>query len=114
ERAPNRDPFLVPNTAAQVLGIREETGRSLVQTLCAHLREHQLLVILDNCEHLLGACASLADALLSAVPGLRILATSREGLHIPGEQTYPVLPLPVPERKADVGTLLRSEAVQLF
>src|SRR5436190_7330525 len=112
--APIRDPSLVPNVAAQVLGVHEEPGRSITQTLCAHVREHKLLFVLDNCEHLMSACASLADALLQAASQVRILATSREGLHIRGEQTYPVLPLAVPDRKADVETLLRSEAVQLF
>ena len=111
--APIRDPALVPNAVAHVLAIREEPGRPIVQTLCAHLREHKLLVILDNCEHLVNACASLASALIQAVPNLRLLATSREPLRIPGEQTYAVLPLAVP-RRADAETLLRSEAVQLF
>ena len=112
--APIRDPSLVPNVAAQVLGVHEEPGRSITQTLCAHVREHKLLFVLDNCEHLMSACATLADALLQAAPQIRILATSREALHISGEQTYPVLPLAVPDRKADVETVLRSEAVQLF
>ncbi len=112
--APIRDPSLVPNAVAQVLGIHEEPGKPLTQTLGAHIREHKLLVVLDNCEHLVSACANLADALLQAAPQVRILATSREALHIPGEQTYPVLPLAVPDRKAGVEALLRSEAVQLF
>lgn len=112
--APIRDPALVPKVAAQVLGIHEEPGKPLTQTVCAHVKEHKLLLVLDNCEHLVGACASLADALLRHAPEVRIVATSREGLHIRGEQTYPVLPLAVPDRKADVATLLRSDAVQLF
>jgi len=112
--APIRDPSLVPNAAAQALGVREEPGKTLTQTLCAHLRERKLLIILDNCEHLVSACARLVDALLQAVSVIRILATSREALHIHGEQTYPVLPLRVPGRKADAEALLRSEAVQLF
>ena len=112
--APIRDPLLVPSAAAQVLGVHEEPGKPLTQTLCAHVKDHKLLLILDNCEHLVSACASLADALLRGAAGVRILATSREGLHIRGEQTYPVLPLAVPDRKADAEALLRSEAVQLF
>jgi predicted ATPase/class 3 adenylate cyclase len=112
--APIRDPLLVPSAAAQALGIREEPGKTVTQTLCAHLREHKLLIVLDNCEHLVSACADLVDKLLQAAPELRVLATSREALHIRGEQTYPVLPLAVPDRKGDVETLLRSEAVQLF
>ena len=112
--APIRDPSLVASAAAQVLGVREEPGQSLTQTLCAHLKQRKLLLILDNCEHLVSACASLADALLRGAPDVCILATSREALHIRGEQTYPVLPLAAPDRKAGVEGLLRSEAVQLF
>ncbi|HEX8010766.1 MAG TPA: tetratricopeptide repeat protein [Casimicrobiaceae bacterium] len=112
--APLRDESLVPNAAAQVLGIREEPGKPLEQTLCAHLKDHKALLVLDNCEHLVAACAKLADALLQAAPEARILATSREALHIRGEQTYPVLPLAVPDGKAGAETILRSEAVQLF
>jgi len=112
--APIKDRSLVPNVAAQVLGVREEQGKAIAQTLCAHVKEHKLLFILDNCEHLVAACASLAEALLQGAPGVRILATSREALHIRGEQTYPVLPLAAPDRDAGVEALLRSEAVQLF
>jgi predicted ATPase len=112
--APIKDSSLVPNAAAQVLGVHEEPGKPLVQTLCAHVKEHQALLVLDNCEHLIAACASLADALLGHAPQVRIVATSREALRIRGEQTYPVLPLAVPSRNADAESLLRSEAVQLF
>ena len=112
--APIRDPSLVASAAAQVLGVREEPGRSLTQTLCAQLKQRKLLLILDNCEHLVSACASLADALLQSTPDVCILATSREALHIRGEQTYPVLPMAAPDRRAGVEGLLRSEAVQLF
>ena len=112
--APVRDRALVPNEVAQALGIPEEPGRPLTQTLSSHLRDRKLLVVLDNCEHLVSACASIASALLRAVPHLRIIATSREALRIPGEQVYPVHPLPLPDRKANLETLARSEAVQLF
>ncbi len=112
--APIMDPALVPNAAAQVLGVREEPGKALTQTLCAYVKEHKLLLILDNCEHLVAACANLANALLLGAPDVKIVATSREALHIRGEQTYPVLPLAAPDRNAGVEALLRSEAVQLF
>jgi len=112
--APLKDPSLVPNVAAQVLGVREEPGRTITQTLCEHVKDHKLLLVLDNCEHLVSACASLTDALLQVAPDVRIMATSREALHIRGEQTYPVMPLAAPDRKAGVEGLLRSEAVQLF
>src|SRR5215471_1389346 len=112
--APIKDPALVPNAAAQVLGVHDEPGKPLVQTLCAHVKEHKALFVLDNCEHLVAACASLADSLLIQAPQVRIIATSREALRIHGEQTYPVLPLAVPTRNADAESLVRSEAVQLF
>ncbi len=112
--APIRDPSLVASAAAQVLGVREEPGRPLTQTLCAQLKQRKLLLILDNCEHLVSACATLADALLRSTPDISILATSREALHIRGEQTYPVLPMTAPDWKAGFESLLQSEAVQLF
>ena len=74
--APIRDPLLVPSAVAQVLGVHEEPIKSLTQTLCAHIRERKLLLILDNYEHLMDACASLTDSLLRGTPDLRILATS--------------------------------------
>jgi predicted ATPase/Tfp pilus assembly protein PilF len=112
--APIKDPSLVPAVAAQALGVREEAAKPLTQTLCEHIREHKLLFVLDNCEHLVSGCANLAEALLRGAPDVRILATSREALHIRGEQTYQVLPLASPNPKAGVEALLRSEAVQLF
>ena len=112
--APIKDASLVPSAVAQVLGVHEEPGKPLMQTLCAHLKDHKVLLVVDNCEHLVSACASMADAFLRGTTEVRILATSREALHIRGEQTLPVLPLAVPGRNADAETLLRSEAVQLF
>ena len=112
--APITDPSLVPSEAAQVLGVREEPGKPLLQTLTAHLKSRKLLVIVDNCEHLMDACANFANTVLRAVRDVRIIATSREALRVPGEQTYPVFPLPVPGRDATVEILSRSDAVQLF
>jgi len=112
--APIRDESLVPSVTAQVLGVQEEPGRPLTQTLCAHLKARKLVLIFDNCEHLVGAAATLANALLRAVTDVRIIATSREALRVPGEQTYPVFPLAVPDRSASVESLSRSEAVLLF
>jgi predicted ATPase/class 3 adenylate cyclase len=112
--APIKDPSLVPNAVAKVLGVHEEPGKPLTLTLCEYVRQHKLLFVLDNCEHLISACACLADALLRGASKVRILATSREALHIHGEQTYQVMPLKAPDRKAGEENLLRSEAVQLF
>ena len=112
--APIRDPALVVGEAAQVLGVREEPDRPLLQTLLATLKQRRTLLIFDNCEHLIQASADLANAILRAAPQVSILATSREALHVPGEQSYPVLPLPLPERDAGLEALSRSTAVRLF
>jgi len=112
--APVREPELVLHVAAQTLGVREEPGRLLVDTLCTHLRDHQSLFVIDNCEHLIEACAAFTDAVLRRVPRARIIATSREALHIAGEQTYPVLPLAVPDPRTTADVILLSDAVQLF
>ena len=77
-------------------GLREEAGPSLTETLIERLRDRQLLLILDNCEHLIEACAELAHGLLGRCPKLRILATSREVLGVPGEQVWRVPPLALP------------------
>lgn len=110
------DPALVPHTIASVLGVRESLGRSVVETLVDSLRRKSQLVILDNCEHLLPACAQLAEALLRSCPNLCILATSREGLDITGELTYhvPSLSLPDLQRMSSWKTLAEYEAVRLF
>jgi predicted ATPase/class 3 adenylate cyclase len=112
--APIRDPSFVPNEAAHVLSVREEPGKPLTQTLCTHLKSRKALLIFDNCEQVVSACASFANAILRAAPDIRIIASSREALRVPGEQIYPVLPLAVPSPTASVESLSRSEAVQLF
>ena len=112
--SPIRDPALVAGETAQVLGVRDEPDRPLVQTLCAHLKTRRVLLVLDNCEHLLQATADLAHALLRAAPQLRILASSREALRVPGELAYPVLPLPLPGRDEGAQALMQSPAVRLF
>jgi predicted ATPase/class 3 adenylate cyclase len=107
---------LVTQAVASVLGVREEPGRPLGEILLDFLRPKSLLLVLDNCEHLLEAAAQLAEQLLRGCPNLRILATSREGLGIIGEQTYRVPSLSLPDlrelpRPEQLG---RQEAVQLF
>ncbi len=108
------DPALVPASVAQVFGVQERTGVPLTNTLCAHLSSRQSLLLLDNCEHLLDACGWLADAILRAAAQATIIATSREPLHVAGEQTYllPTLSLPDPTASAEV--MGQSEAVELF
>jgi len=87
---------------------------SAVQTLGAHLRDRRLLLVLDNCEHLLDAAGDLVDTLLAAAPGLAVLATSREALGLPGETALPVRPLDVPPDGTGAVEAAGSEAVRLF
>ena len=110
------DAALVPQAVATVLGVREEPGRALTETLTDYLQPRQVLLVLDNCEHLVEACATLADTLLRACPELRVLTTSREVLRVNGEQEYPVPPLalPDPDQPPTVEALLQYEAVELF
>ena len=109
-----RDDALVGSEAARVLGVREEPGRPLVQTLTAHLRTRKLMLILDNCEQVVDTCAELANAILRGAPDVRVVTTSRIALRVPGEQTYIVQPLPVPMRTESLNALRQSTAVQLF
>ena len=110
------DPSLVPRALATVLAVHEQPDRSMTDVLADVLRPRQLLVALDNCEHLIEACAALVVTLLRACPGLHVLATSREALGVPGEQVWPVPPLSLPDPSS--GEALRqleaSEAVRLF
>ena len=115
ELAPLSDPALVAQAAAS-LGLRDEPGRPILETLTAFLRERQALLVLDNCEHLLEACARLADTLLRACPRLRILASSREPLGIAGEAVFPVpsLPFPDPDHLPPIDQMTDYAAVSLF
>jgi predicted ATPase/class 3 adenylate cyclase len=115
------DPALVPETVAGALDVRQESDRPLVSTLTAFVREKNLLLIFDNCEHVVAACARLAETLLRSAPRLRILASSREPLGIAGEAAWPLPPLSVPERWRDITggadaieRLTQFEAVRLF
>src|ERR1700736_4227695 len=97
ELAPVTDPAGGAPAVAAAVHIGEQPGRPVVDTISAGLRKRQLLLLLDNCEHLIASCADLAEALLRSCPALTILATSREGLNIPGETLVPVPALRVPE-----------------
>jgi len=96
ELAALTDPARVPGAIAAVLGVREEPHRPLFTTLADYVRGRRLLLVLDNCEHLVAACAEAATALLQACPDLQILATSREQLGTAGETVWPLPPLAVP------------------
>jgi predicted ATPase/DNA-binding CsgD family transcriptional regulator len=107
---------LVPQAVAFTLGVRERPGSSLTEALSAYLRTRKLLLLLDNCEHLIDACAELAGALLHSCPGLRVLATSREVLGITGEIAWPVPSLSLPDlrRLPEIESLPRYESARLF
>ncbi|HEY1700106.1 MAG TPA: LuxR family transcriptional regulator [Trebonia sp.] len=92
-----RDPELLPNTVASVLRLPEGAPQSQLATVLEYLRDQTMLLIFDTCEHLIDACASLAEQVLQAAPGVTILATSRQPLDAPGEHVYVVPPLPVPD-----------------
>jgi predicted ATPase/DNA-binding SARP family transcriptional activator len=104
----------VDRQVANVLEIREQPTAPLAERLLARLHDADLLIVLDNCEHLREACAELCGRLLGSCPRLRVLATSREALGVPGEVDYPVPPLPVPSSDADPDEFRTSEAVRLF
>jgi predicted ATPase/DNA-binding SARP family transcriptional activator len=108
------DPGLVAAQVMLALGVRQAGDVPMLDALIYRLRSAELLLILDNCEHLLDACAELADALLRAAPGLRVLATSREPLGIPGEVTFPVRPLDLPPQTAQAQEAGQAAAVRLF
>ncbi len=117
------DAELVPQAVASALGVHEQAGRTIIDTLSDHLLHRCTLLVLDNCEHLVAVCAQLAQTLLQVCPRLRILATSRENLGIPGETVWSVPPLSLPEpqpwrnsssRRNALTAYEKSEAVQLF
>jgi non-specific serine/threonine protein kinase len=116
ELAALADPALVPQTVAKVLGLREQPGKPPMELLLSHLYRRCVLLVLDNCEHLAGACAELATALLRSCDQLRVLATSREVLEAAGEVLYQVPSLSVPdlEHLSPSDRLTQYEAVQLF
>ena len=116
ELAALADAALVPQSVADVLGVKEQAGGTARQGLLDWLRPKRLLLILDNCEHLVTACAVLAAEILRLCPRVRLLASSREPLGVVGEQVYrvPSLSLPDPKQPQTVESLSQFEAVRLF
>ena len=112
ELADLRQPDLVVSRVAEVLGVHEEPRRPLADTLASTLRPRRLLLALDNCEHLIEACAALGRRVLTSSPGVRLLVTSREPLRVAGETVWEVTPLPV--EQAGTGDADRAGAVRLF
>jgi predicted ATPase/DNA-binding SARP family transcriptional activator len=105
---------LVPQAVADALGVHAEPGVRLVDTVAAALARRKALLILDNCEHLLPACRSLAETVVTASAELRVLAASRQSLGIPGEAIFPLSPLPVPSPDDPWERAAASAAVWLF
>jgi predicted ATPase/transcriptional regulator with XRE-family HTH domain/Tfp pilus assembly protein PilF len=114
--APLGNPALVAQTVAAALGLRDGGGQPILANLIAYLRRKAILLLLDNCEHLVEACAHLAEAILRSCPNVSILATSREPLGIAGEVIFPVEPLQTPEPglSMPVEALAQYDAVRLF
>ena len=111
--APLADPALVPQAVASTLGVREQPVRMITETLSDYLGSKKVLLVLDNCEHLIDACADLAEALLHSCPELRVLATSREALGITGEVAWVVPSLSLPDLR-HLESLPRYESARLF
>ena len=114
--APIANPELLAAVVARVFDVPEKPGGTIEQTLLDWLRPRQLLLILDNCEHLVDACAAFAESVLRHAPALRILATSREALNTPGETVWRVPPLAVPAESETAGLdeMLGFDAIRLF
>ena len=111
------DPDLLPHTVATCLGLPGQDTGSQADAIVEYLRGRQLLLILDSCEHLIGACAALAEPVLRYAAQVTILATSRQPMNVPGEHCCPVPPLPVPEPGSSLGGAGwggRGDAVELF
>jgi predicted ATPase/class 3 adenylate cyclase len=115
ELASLSDPDLVAYSVASVLGVRDEGGRSPLELVVDAVADRDLLVVLDNCEHVVDSVAKLVEVLLRSCPRVHLLTTSREPLGVDGEHIYRLLPMAVPAPDAvDVNTLAGCEAVRLF
>ncbi len=116
ELAPLNDARDVAQAVATVLNVKEETGRTVAEALATHVKTRRALLVLDNCEHLLRGCSELARQLLAAGANLKILASSREPLHVAGEATFPLAALAVPDLRApfEPRVLAQNPAARLF
>ncbi len=113
ELAPLHEPALVPQFVAQALGLHPAPDLSPLDLLLNYISTKQMLLILDNCEHLADACAELILQLLTQSPNLRILATSREALAIAGETIYPVSGLAYPTLSQEAGQMDRNASIRM-
>ena len=114
ELASLTDPALVTQSVCAALGVKPEGGASALDALINYLHEKKILLVVDNCEHLIDACAQLCDELLHTCPNLRIIASSREALGIDGENAYRVPSLSLPDPKSGLHVIEEAEAVKLF
>jgi predicted ATPase/class 3 adenylate cyclase len=114
ELAPVSQPSLVANAIADVLNVADLPGKSILDSLKEVVKRKDLLLVLDNCEHLVEACAQVVSELLKACPRVRILSSSREGLNLTGEALYAVPPLPLPQAGEKRDGMIAAPAVQLF
>ena len=114
--APIKDPILVSKEISEVLNIKEDPNKPIVNTLIESIKDKSLLILLDNCEHLIQECAEIAHKLLNTVKGIRILATSREALNIQGEVVWriPLLSFPITDSIKDIKEINQFEAIRLF
>ena len=114
ELAAAADGVLMAHTVADAIGARQRDGRSMADSVVEFLRDRELLLVFDNCEHLLGDAAELTSAILRQCPRVRVLATSREALDVMGEQVVRLGSLPIPPVVAELSVVTSSEAVRLF
>ncbi|GLW96345.1 hypothetical protein [Microtetraspora sp. NBRC 16547] len=111
ELSGERNGALLAHTIGAAIGLREQAARPQGDVLAEHLADRRMLLILDTCEHLIGPCRALVGQILRAAPGVRVLATSREPLGLPGERVHAVRPLPVTEEDCDAVRLFRERAL---
>ena len=116
ELAEVQDPDLVPNAAMAALDLRDQAATKPLALVLTYLRDKDLLLVVDNCEHMLGAAAHLVAEVIAAAPGVRVIATSREPLSVTGEHVIPVPPLELPPAQTEsvLDQLRQNEAVMLF
>jgi predicted ATPase/DNA-binding CsgD family transcriptional regulator len=110
------DPALVSNAVMAALDLRDQAATEPLALVLSYLQDKELLLVVDNCEHLLGAAAQVVTGMMRAAPGVRVIATSREPLSVPGEHVVPVPPLelPAPHEAEPLARLRQNEAVMLF
>src|SRR5262249_17831273 len=112
--APVADGYDVARAVAATLGLRAGSDETTVAEVARQLAGRAVLIVLDNCEHVLAASATLLAELVAACPKLRVIATSRASLRVPGEAIHAVRPLSLPDPSAPLGRVVASEAVRLF